>query len=292
MTDFLQLFITGLALGGIYSLIAVGFGAIYNATGIIHFAHGEFVMLGAMLMSSFVGMFGVGMSAVLVSLGVGVLGYFLYEIFLRPLEHRSMIEKIVMTISFSLTLRGGALLIWGKSIHLVPHFSGEAPLIFLGMVIPSQSLWIIGLVFLCALSMTFFLKKTFWGRAFSAVSDNMRGAQLTGLPVRKIVGAAFFFSAFLGALAGIFIAPISLANYQMGTGLAVKGFAVLILGGLGSYTGALLSGFFLGTVEVMTASYINSSFKDFTALFFLLIILVMKPSGLFGNRLFSKMKKY
>jgi len=290
----IQYCITGITVGAIYSLVALGFNIIYNVTEIINFAQGEFVMLGGLIMV----FFGVSLKlplipAMLITVAlVTFVGFLLERFAIHPLREPSVIGMIIATIAASILIRGIAMFIWGKDPYDLPAFSGRAPITFLQVAVQPQSLWVIGFLILVVLVMTFFFEKTIIGKAMSACADNPEAASLVGINVSRMILVSFAMSGAIGAVAGIIITPISLMEYDRGAMLALKGFSAVILGGLGSFPGAVLGGLIIGLIESLGAGLISSAYKDAFALLILLGLLFIKPSGILGSAEVAKIKKF
>jgi branched-chain amino acid transport system permease protein len=280
-----QFLLSGLTSGSIYALVAVGFCIIYNATGIVNFAQGEFVMFGAMVMISLTRDAGMAMPlAFVASIGCAVLlGLFLERVPLGLARSRHVLVLVLITVGFSIAARGGTSLIWGKTARALPAFSSEAPLLVGNAVISPQALWILAVTMLCVALLHLFFQRTAVGQAIRAVSDNRRGAALVGIPVAWMVMLSFGLSAGLGATAGILIAPITGMHYGAGVMLGLKGFAAAILGGYGHVWGAVAGGLLLGVLESLAAGFVSSAYKDALAFLILLCVLWVRPAGLFGR---------
>jgi branched-chain amino acid transport system permease protein len=184
------------------------------------------------------------------------------------------------------------MLFWGKDIYTLPHFSGEEPLLFLGATILPQTLWIIGILCVVVAILALFFNFTMVGKAMRACAVNPVAASLVGINVKKMVLLSFALSAALGAIAGIIITPIALMEYDRGAILALKGFAAAVLGGLGNGVGAVVAGLIIGILESLGAGFISSGYKDAIALIVLLLVLFIKPSGIFGVSEASKLKEF
>ena len=283
--QFAQFLLTGLTVGAIYALVALGFSIIYNASQVINFAQGEFVMIGGM---SSVWLVDSGLPlpiAVVLAVAVAaLLGLLLEKFAVEPARGASVVTLIIITIGASILLRGLATLIWDKKIHALKPFSGDAPIHIAGAAILPQSLWVLGVTFAIVLLLSWFFGRTLLGKALLATSHNRLAAQLVGISVRHVLMLSFSLSAALGAIAGILIAPITFTSWDVGVMLGLKGFAAAILGGLGSGPGAVLGGVVLGVAEAMSAGYFSSAYKDAIAFVILLVVLVFMPNGLLGRR--------
>ncbi len=285
----LQFVISGLTLGSIYGMIALGFTLIYNATGIVNFAQGEFVALGALIAISCSGAALPMPLAVLVAVAaVTGVGAVLEWGAIRPARHASVITLIIITIGASILLRGAAMWLWGPDALPMRAFSGETPLVFGRASILPQHLWIMGIVLATMVALWLLGEKTQVGKAMRACAVNREAAQLAGIPVQRMVRLSFGLSGLLGGLAGAIVAPLSMGQYDMGIMLGLKGFAAAILGGIGNPLGAVLGGLLLGTLESLGAGLSPtgwSGYKDAFAFAVMLIVLLAKPTGLLGRRL-------
>lgn len=283
--QFAQYLLTGLTVGAVYALVALGFSIIYNASEVINFAQGEFVMIGGMCSVSLV-QFGLPLPAavVLATAAAALLGLLLEKFAVEPARGASVVTLIIITIGASILLRGLATLVWDKNIHALKPFSGETPIQIAGATILPQSLWVLGVTFAIVALLSWFFGRTLLGKALLATSHNRLAAQLVGISVRHVLLLSFGLSAALGAVAGILIAPITFTSWDVGVMLGLKGFAAAILGGLGSGPGAVLGGVALGIAESMSAGYLSSAYKDAIAFVILLVVLVFAPNGLLGRR--------
>jgi branched-chain amino acid transport system permease protein len=283
--QFMQYLLTGLTVGAIYALVALGFSIIFNASQVINFAQGEFVMIGGMATVSLTGTGLPYMLAVpLAIVAAGLVGLALEKFAVEPARGASVVTLIIITIGASIFLRGLAMLVWDKNLHALKPFSGDAPISLAGATILPQSLWVLGVTFAIVLALSWFFGRTLLGKAMLATSHNRLAAQLVGINVRMVLFLSFGLSAALGAVAGILIAPITLTSYDVGVMLGLKGFAAAILGGLGSGIGAVIGGLVLGIAETMSAGYLSSAYKDAIAFVIILAVLFFMPSGLFGKR--------
>jgi len=280
-----QFLLGGLTAGAIYALVALGFAIIYNASHVINFAQGEFVMIGGM---ATVALVGAGLPlwasipvAVLAAAAVGVA---LEKFAVEPARGASVVTLIIITIGASILLRGLATLIWDKKLHALPPFSGDTPIEIAGATLLPQSLWVMGVSLAIVLALGWFFNRTLLGKAMLASSHNPLAARLCGINVRSVLMLSFGLSAGLGAVAGILVAPITLTAWDVGVMLGLKGFAAAILGGLGSGPGAVVGGLLLGVLESLGAGYVSSAYKDAIAFVIILLVLFFVPNGLFGAR--------
>jgi len=289
-----QYLITGLTVGSVYAMVAVGFNIIYNVTEIINFAQGEFVMLGGLIMVFF--HVAVGLPLILAFpatvILVTLVGMLLDRLAIRPIRRPSVLTLIIATIAASILIKGAAMFIWGKDPYDLPAFSGRNPISFLGAVIQPQYLWVIGFLIITVIALSIFFDRTIIGKAMSACADNADAASLVGINVKQMILLSFALSAGIGAVAGITVTPISLMEYDRGVMLAINGFGAAILGGLGSFPGAILGGLIIGSIESFGAGLISSGYKDAFALLVLMAVLFFKPSGILGSIEISKIKRF
>ncbi len=289
MAEFLQFLISGLTVGAVYALVALGFTLIYNASGVVNFAQGEFVMLGGMV-TVFTSAAGVPLPlAALIAVGVAVvIGLMLHRFAIEPARGASAVTLIIITIGASILLRGIATIVFDKQFHKLPAFTGETPVDILGAAVQPQSFWVLGGAAVVVLVLYVFLEHTLLGKAVLATAANRLAARLVGINTTTIMALAFGGSAAIGAVAGILVTPITLTSYDVGTLLALKGFAAAMLGGMGNPVGAVVGGLLLGLLEAFGAGYISSTYKDAFAFVVILIVLFAAPQGLFGRRVVER----
>ena len=285
MADFLQFLFSGITVGAIYALVALGFSIIYNASHVINFAQGEFVMIGGMA-SVFIAAAGMPLPlAMLAAIGLAVLVGLALELgAVRQARGASVVTLIIITIGASIFVRGLAGIVFDRNFHSLPAFSGHRPIALAGATLTPQSLWVLGTTLLVALLLWLFFSRTLVGKAMLATAYNPLAAQLVGIDTRRMLQLSFALAAALGALGGILIAPIAPTHFQVGVLLGLKGFAAAILGGLGSGPGAIVGGLAIGIAEAMSAGYVSSAYKDAVAFVIILVVLVLRPSGLLGQR--------
>jgi len=281
----LQYTLSGLATGAIYSLIGIGFSIIYNSTGIINFAQGEFVMLGGMLTLFFLELLKLPLWAAIpcAVLSTTVAGVAFERLAIRPLKQPTPINLVIITIGGSILIRGLAMLLWGKDTHSLPSFSGDDPISIAGATIMPQHLWILGITLVVIAANKFFFYYTISGKAMRACSYNRRAAGLVGIDVRRMMLFSFMISSALGSLAGIIVAPLTMTAYDVGIMLGLKGFCAAIIGGMSSGLATVVGGLILGVLESLGAGLISSGYKDAIAFIILLLILFIRPQGLFGK---------
>ncbi len=285
LAQFLQFLFSGVTVGATYALAALGFTLIYNASNVINFAQGEFIMLGGMLAVFFAQM-GLPMPAALALaiLVPAVVGVLVEKLAIEPVKGAETVTLIIITIGASLVIRG-LIQVWlGKGTYSLPAFSGNDPIEILGATLLPQSLWVLGVTALVVAGLWYFFNRTLYGKAMLATSYNRLASELVGINTNWVLFVSFAMSAALGALGGILVTPITLTSYDVGIMLGLKGFVAAVVGGLGNGLGAVLGGLLVGVVEAMAAGYISSAYKDAVPFVLILLILFFMPRGLFGAK--------
>ena len=285
MAELMQFLLSGVTVGAVYALVALGFTIIYNASDVVNFAQGEFVMLGGMI-TVFASMAGlpIPLAALIAIAATAVVGVLLNKLAIEPARGAPTVSLIIITIGASIFIRGVAQLVFDKQLHRFPAFSGDTPIHVLGATILPQSLWVLAGAIAVFAGLWAFFTRTLTGRAVLATSNNRLAAQLVGINTNWVMTLSFALSAAIGALAGVLITPITNISYDVGIGLALKGFAAAMLGGMGNPVGALVGGILLGLIEALTAGYVSSVYKDAAAFVVILVVLFAMPQGLFGRK--------
>ncbi len=291
---FFQYLVAGLTYGTIYAIVGIGFNIIYNTTGIINFAQGEFVMLGGMTavtLYAFLPLPVAILAAVIITM---IIGGLIEMVFIRWLVKPSVLRMIIITIGISILVREVALALWGEGVRSLPYFTGDeiSALSFGGVRVSPQVLWSLGICAVVVVLLNVFFKFTMLGREMRACAANRDAATLCGIPTRNMITLSFVLSAGIGALAGCVVSPITQTQYAIGSGLAIKGFTVAILGGLGNSMAAVAAGFILGILESFSIWVMPTAYKDAISISILLAMLFLRPSGLFGNREAFKLKDF
>ncbi len=286
MQELLQYLFSGITNGAIYAMIALGFTMLFNSTGLINFAQGEFVMLGALsLVTLRTGLkLPLPFAFILAVAGVSLVGVLLERLAIRNVRKPHPIVLVIITVGASISLRGAGMLAWGKDTYSATPFWGRAPIDIGGATLLPQSLWILGVSAVIVVILQCFYRGTLTGKAMMACAINKRAALILGIPGEWMVLLAFGGSAAMGAIAGILIAPVTMCGYDMGMMLGLKGFCAAMLGGLGSSMGAVVGGLLLGTLESLGVGFVSSGMKDAIAFLLLLLILYIRPSGILGIR--------
>lgn len=284
MSELLQFIFSGMTVGAVYALVALGFTIIYNASDVVNFAQGEFVMLGGMITwSAHAAGLPLPLAALIAIVLTAALGVLINKLAIEPARGAPVVSVIIITIGVSILLQGAAQLVFDKQVHDFPAFSGDAPLHIGGATILPQSLWVIGGALAVFVALHLFFTRTLLGRAVLATSNNRLAAKLVGINTDFVMTLSFALSAGIGALAGVLVTPITLIAYNVGIGFALKGFAGAMLGGMGSPAGALVGGFAIGLIEALTAGYLSTQYKDAAAFVVILLVLMLRPQGLFGR---------
>jgi len=279
-----QLLFSGITIGAIYALVALGFVTISRASQIINFAQGEFVMLGGVI--TFFLLNGVKLpyplAALIAVLLVVMIGFGMHLSILYPLRKASILILIMATLGASIFLSSTSGLLFGTLPKTLPPFSSEGPLQLGKISVSPQSLWVLLSTFILLIFLYLLSHRTLLGKAMEASSTDPLGADLLGISRNLMVFLAFGVSAGVGALAGILITPIFFTSYSSGALLGLKGFISAVLGGWGKNSGAILGGFVLGIVESLSLAFIPSGYKDGVAFVILLLILYFRPKGILG----------
>lgn len=290
----LQYIFSGITVGSIYAVVAIGYNIIYNATGIINFAQGEFVMLGGMIAFSFSQFMPLFPAIIIAILITSIVGSGIEFVFIRRLKNPGVLQMIIVTIGLGILIREVALHVWDEQIRALRFFTGSeiSSVNIFGARVSPQVLWVLGVTALIVAALSLFFQYTLTGKAMRACSANRRAAGLCGINTRRMINFSFVLSAAIGAAAGSVVSPLTQTHYGMGPDLAIKGFAVAILGGLGNSMAAVLAGILLGLLESFSISIFPMAYKDAIAVLILIIVLVVKPSGLFGSREAASLKEF
>ncbi len=301
MEIFLQQIINGLVQGSVYALVALGYTMVYGILGLINFAHGEVVMMGAMvslsalsLMAGLPPLVSLPLSLLLAVAFCMLLGYGIERIAYRPLRHAPRLAPLITAIGVSIVLQNLAMLIWGRDYHSFPQLFANHAHRMAGAIINDIQLAIVVAAFLMMAGLMLVVHRTRLGRAMRAVAENQHAAQLMGVDVNRVVSVTFMMGSALAAVAGVMVsANYGLAHYYMGFLLGLKAFTAAVLGGIGNLRGAMLGGLLLGLIESLGAGYIGditggfmgSQYQDVFAFLVLIAVLIFRPSGLLGERL-------
>ncbi|MEN9479977.1 MAG: hypothetical protein RLZZ298_1372 [Pseudomonadota bacterium] len=302
MDIFLQQIINGLVQGSIYALVALGYTMVYGIMGLINFAHGEVVMIGTLVTISVAGfMIKAGMPVMLAGMAgltaavlvCMALGWGLERIAYRPLRNAPRLTPLITAIGMSIVLQNVAMIIWGRNYLTFPPLLPKMDFEFAGANFTAVQVIIVAVSALTMGGLLFLVYRTKLGMAMRATSQNPAVASLMGVNINRVIAAAFIIGSALGALAGIMVGTYyEIAHYQMGFMLGLKAFTAAVLGGIGNLAGAMLGGILLGLIEALGAGYIGdltggflgSHYQDIFAFLVLIVVLMFKPSGLFGEK--------
>jgi branched-chain amino acid transport system permease protein len=294
LAQMIQYCLSGITVGSIYAIVAIGFNIIYNTTGIINFAQGEFLIVGAMIAVSLTKVVPLPVAIGLAVVITTVLGGLVEVVFIRRVRDASVLRLIVITIGVSILIREAMLHIWDEKVRSLPYFTGTdvSTISVMGAHMSPQVLWVLGVSAVIVTGLTLFFRFTLVGRAMRACADDRMAARLCGINDRWMVTLSFMLSAGIGAIAGCVISPVTQTQYDMGAPLAIKGFTVAILGGLGNSMAAIAAGLLLGLLEVLMMSQFQAAYKEAVSIVVLLLILVFRPSGLFARRDVSALRAF
>lgn len=285
MEFFLQLLVNGLSLGFLYALSALGFVMIFKSSSILNFAHGELLAIGAFLflsLSTWAGL-PILLSFILTLVGSFILGFIIERLFLRPLIGEELIQVIMLTVGLSAMFKGLLLFIFGGDIYDFPKFLPEDLGIKIGVIqIPSvyMAAFIIGILFLIIFG--FFFKYSSQGIYMRSVADNQPAALSLGVHVRRVFALSWAIAALVASMSGIILGIMTGVNVHELSSIGLKVFPVVILGGLDSIGGAIIGGLIIGLLETFTGGYISTSLKEIIPYIVLVLILMVRPYGLFG----------
>ena len=287
LTQFLQSIVNGLGVGLIYGLVGIGFCVIYNASGIVNFAQGVFVMLGGMICHTLLTRFGLPMvvAAILTVPLVALIGVVIDALVIRPMwnKHAALFSIILATLATQVMIERITILTLGDQPRTFDEFTLGGPLKIGSIAISYQLFWILGCGALMVAALWLFFTKTKQGRALRACSQNPEAAALLGIPVHRMLVLSFALSAALGAVAGILVTPTQVTVYNIGSPFGVNGFIAAIIGGFGNAAGALAGGILLGLLQAIAIVLFGAGFKNVAALSTLLLVLFIFPSGIFAG---------
>lgn len=285
-----QLVLAGIAQGSIYALVALGMTALYRATTIVNFGHGELFMLGAFIVYVLLHVVGAPyLPAALMAIALMfAIGMGIERVLIRPMGNAPHISLAMMTVAFSFLFRGIARAFWGREVLPMPAVFSFPPLNIGGVIITTQDLIITGMTLILVIGFFVFFQRTNLGRIAQAASANPRGAWLVGINVSAFHSNMWGVAAMLGAIAGILVAPITLLYPDMGGQILIRAFAAMTLGGFGSLPGAVVGGLLIGVMEQLAGGYISTALIDIFAFLVIIFVLLVRPAGLFGQRVVER----
>ncbi|MBA3991559.1 MAG: branched-chain amino acid ABC transporter permease [Propionibacteriales bacterium] len=284
MSDFLQLTFAGVSQGGVYALIAIGFVAIFTVSGVINLAQGEFAALSGLIAISAAGAGMPLIAAIAVGLAlVALVAVVMERLTIAPVRSMSTLTSIILTLGVSTALKAAMLLIWGPNARGLRPFS-EGLIEVAGITIRAHELWILAIAALVAAAVYWFYEKTVAGKALKACSEQPTAARLVGISLKRASLLSFVIAGLVGGLAGVLASPVFFSSWESGLTLGLKGFVGATLGGLVSIRGAILGSLVLGVLESLTAGYVDTGLRDAVAFLLLIVVLVVRPQGLFGRQ--------
>ncbi len=286
----LQMLAAGLAMGSIYALVALGFVLIFNAVGVVNFAQGEFVMVPAFVAVALIEILKLPYPLIYLFtvLFMGLFGIVFQRIAYYPLRNRTFLPVVISTIGVSIFLKNGAQIVFGAEPRLMPRPTPADVLNLGGVFVDPQYVVIILVTAVLLIFQYYFFEKTPLGKKMQATAQDKDMARLLGIRVANMIIITFIYSSILGAIAGILVGPIFYVTKEMGAMLGLKAFCSTIVGGFGSVPGAILGGLFLGVVEVFASFYISSAYRDAFAFIILILVLLIRPQGFFGEKIAEK----
>lgn len=286
----LQMLTAGLAMGSIYALVALGFVLIYNAVNVVNFAQGEFAMVPAFVAVWLLTYLNLPfpVTCVVTIIFMGIFGIVFQRVAYYPLRNRTFLPVVISTIGVGIFLQNGAQIVFGAKPLPMPRQTSSEALNMLGVFVDPQHIVIIICTLALLVFQSFFFDKTKLGKMMRATAQDKEMARLMGIRVARMIAITFAYSSILGAVAGILIGPIFFVTKEMGGIFGLKAFCSAIVGGFGSVPGAILGGIFLGVVEVFAAYYISSPNRDAFAFIILILVLLLRPQGFFGEKIAEK----
>ncbi|PWW01465.1 amino acid/amide ABC transporter membrane protein 1 (HAAT family) [Hoeflea marina] len=286
----MQLSIAGISQGAIYALIALSLTVIYRSTTIVSFGHGDFVMAGAFL--AYILVIGLGFAflpaGLLAIAAMFAIGIVFSRGLIRPIRGGPHIGLALMSISFGFALRGIARLVWGREVLPMPRVFDVDPIFVGSIIITGDAIFTIGIVAVLLAAFFILLHLTDIGKMVQAVYQSERGARLIGIDVSRFHDFSWGTGAALGAVGGVLIAPVSFLHPDLGASFLIKGFAAMTLGGFGSLGGSVIGGLLLGLAEQYAGAYLNTALIDITAYLLIILVLLIRPRGLFGRKVVIK----
>lgn len=285
MRFFFQLVFSGIATGAIYGLVAVGYSITFATMRILNFGLGMWVMLGAMMAYTLYGTLGLPLvaTAVILTLGLGLLGLVAERVSVFPFVRAGSDVWVMSTLAVGFLFINAAELIWGRHPLPVPPFLGKDPVRFAGVGLYPQEILIVVVACLVMVALDLFYQRTLSGKAFRAAAFSADVTGLMGIDPRRIAMLAYALSGCVAGLAGLMVAPVTLAEPQMGTVLGLKAFAIAIIGGLEAGRGIFVCGLMYGVMETLLAGYLWTGVRDIIGFTLMIFVLLVRPNGIFGR---------
>lgn len=286
MTDIFQLFVSGLSTGAIYALAAMGFTLLWQTSGTINFAQGEFVMLPAFIMLAAMNLMGIGLlPAFVISLAVSMLllGLAFKRALVDPMTHHGMLPLIIATIALGIFMKEAVKTFYSAEAQPFPSLASEGAIHIGPVVISVSNIIVLAIAVIAILALQFFLQRSFTGRCMQAVAQNRETARILGVPVERMVLYTFLINAALATLAALLVTPTYLAKFDNGQSLGLIAFIAAIVGGFNQMRGALAGGLLIGLIDNFTAVYVSTQYRNALPLVLLILVILFRPQGLFGR---------
>lgn len=288
MSDLFQLLLAGASMGAVYALIAMGFVAIYTVSEVINLAQGEFVALAGLVAISATGSgLPLPVAVLLAIVTVMIVAALMQRLTIAPVKRMTTLLSIILTLGVSTALKAAMLLIWGPEARGLTSFPGNDFTVF-GVAVQAQYLWILAVTAIAAVAVTWFYEHTLAGKALRACAEQPTAARLVGISITRASLVSFGIAGLLSSVAGVLASPIYFSAWDSGLTLGLKGFVAATLGGLVSIRGALVGGLVLGVLESFVAGYIDSGLRDAVAFIVLIVVLVVRPGGIFRQRTLAR----
>jgi branched-chain amino acid transport system permease protein len=284
MLDFIQQLVSGIALGCVYGLIALGFVLIYKATEVVNFAQGDLMMMGGFFAYTFIGILGLNywLGFLLAVIAMALLGMLTERLIIRPILGYPQFSIVMATIGLGYFMRSIAGMIWGTDDLKIDTPFSKGVLKIGDLVIAHDKLSVIVATLILCVILYLFFNKTRLGTAMRATSENMLAAYYMGIPVKRVVSLIWAISAMVAGCAGVLLAPITFIHSNVGLALGLKAFPAAVLGGFGSIPGALIGGVLIGVIETLAGFYLAQGWKDVVPYLIVLAVLLLKPEGILG----------
>ena len=285
-TEILQFALSGLTVGSIYALIALGFVVVINATALLNFAQGQFVMLGAIAASILVTQYhwSIPLAILLTVPSVALLSGLCQRMIVAKARSTERINRELVTLGVGIIIESIVLLVWGADSFSLPYFSTDASITLGPATLPTQALWIMGVSVLAMLALVTFYRFTIYGQAMLACAINREAATLMGVRPSTVATLSFIVGGALGALGGTLVVPLVPMSFNAGLLMSIKGFAAVVIGGMGSIPGAIVGGLVIGLVESFSAGLFSSVYKEIIPMSLIIVMLLVRPQGLLGSR--------
>jgi branched-chain amino acid transport system permease protein len=288
--DIATLLLAGIAKGSLYALAALALVLIYKTQDVVNFAFGDIFMVGAF--SGYISLkiltLPYWLSFVLAVVSIGLLGALIERVAFRRVAHMPHLTLAMVTVGLSFAMKGAARIPFGSDIYTFPPIFPDEPIRMAGVVVAPQGLATIVVAVAVTGAFFLFFRRSSLGKQMRATQQNMTGARLVGVNVNKVFSVTWALSASVGAVAGVLAAPSVLVYPDMGVSFLLKGFAAAVLGGLDSVPGAIVGGFLVGIIEMLVGGLVSTAFQDVSAFFIIMLVLFLKPDGLFGVRAMSR----